>query len=184
MCLPTDYHSVNSLALQDCDCNSSETAYMCTICACLFYVGHVRVYSSLEAVGWRWIRWYVIMVITGLFCMFVFYKITLASLYTYLSVYCYTRLPTYHDGCFHRPTHDNMQRSQRKRWKEIQNADGNKTDQTPSRPHPCTKRLEQQYLLYTMNQQPQNHCIKTANTTRGGYLNAIYWPILCLSLCI
>ena len=34
------------------------------VCACLFYVGHVRVYSSLEAVGWCW---YVIMVITGLF---------------------------------------------------------------------------------------------------------------------
>ena len=23
------------------------------VCACLFYVGHVRVYFSLEAVGWR-----------------------------------------------------------------------------------------------------------------------------------
>ena len=49
----TDYHSVNSLALEDCDCNSSEIAYIGTLCACLFYVGHVRVYSSLEAVGWR-----------------------------------------------------------------------------------------------------------------------------------
>ena len=32
---------------------SSEIAYMGTLCACLFYVGHVRVYSSLEAVGSR-----------------------------------------------------------------------------------------------------------------------------------
>ena len=43
LCLHTDYHSVNSLALEDCDCNSSEIAYMGTLCACLFYVGHVRV---------------------------------------------------------------------------------------------------------------------------------------------
>ena len=47
LCLPTDYHSVNSLALEDLDCNSSEIAYMCTLCACLFYVGHVRVYRRL-----------------------------------------------------------------------------------------------------------------------------------------
>ena len=42
-------------------------------------------------------------------------------------------------------TDDNLQK--RKRRKETQNTDGNKTDQTPSRPHPLTKRLEQQYLL-------------------------------------
>ena len=35
LCLPTDYHSVNSLALEDCDCNSSEIAYMYTLSACL-----------------------------------------------------------------------------------------------------------------------------------------------------
>ena len=27
LCLPTDYHCVNSLALEDCHCNSSEIAY-------------------------------------------------------------------------------------------------------------------------------------------------------------
>ena len=44
-------------------------------------------------------------------------------------------------------TDDNVQKRQRKRWKETQNTDGNKTDQTPSRFHPRTKRLEQQYLF-------------------------------------
>ena len=44
-------------------------------------------------------------------------------------------------------TDDNMQKTQRKIWKETQNTDGNKMDQTPYRPHPRTKRLEQQYLL-------------------------------------
>ena len=44
-------------------------------------------------------------------------------------------------------TDDNMKKRQGKRWKETQNTDGNKTDQTPSRHHPRTKRLEQQYLL-------------------------------------
>ena len=46
---------MNSLTLEDCDCNSSEIAYMIymgTLCACSFFVGHVRVYSSLETVGW------------------------------------------------------------------------------------------------------------------------------------
>ena len=58
---------------------------------------------------------------------------------------------TYHDGCFilytkkyasmirkgmpqitdQPTTDDNMQERQRKRWKETQNTDGNKTDQTP-----------------------------------------------------
>ena len=46
-----DYHSVNSLALEKCDCKSSEIADMGALCACSFYVGHVCVYSSLEAVG-------------------------------------------------------------------------------------------------------------------------------------
>ena len=53
LCLPTDYHSVKSLAMEDCDYNSSEIAYMGILCAFLFYVGHVYVYSSLEPVGWR-----------------------------------------------------------------------------------------------------------------------------------
>ena len=44
-------------------------------------------------------------------------------------------------------TDDNVQKRQRKRWKETQNTDDNKTDQTPSRPHSRTKRLEQLYLL-------------------------------------
>ena len=44
-------------------------------------------------------------------------------------------------------TDDNVQKRQRKRLKETQNTERNKTDQTPSQPHPCTKRLEQQYLL-------------------------------------
>ena len=34
------------------------------------------------------------------------------------------------------------------------------------------------------NQQQLNHLIKTANTTRGEYLNSFYWPILHLSVCI
>ena len=65
---------MKSLALENCDCNSSEIAYMGTfvpVFACSFYVGHVCVYSSLEVVGWRC---YVIMVITGHFSMFVFTK--------------------------------------------------------------------------------------------------------------
>ena len=52
-CLPRDYHCVDSLALEDCDCNSSEISYTSVLCACLFCVGNIRVYSSLEAVGWR-----------------------------------------------------------------------------------------------------------------------------------
>ena len=48
---------------------------------------------------------------------------------------------------YQRTTDDNVQKKLRKRRKETQNTDGNKTDQTPSRPHPGTKRLEQQYLL-------------------------------------
>ena len=47
LCLPTDYHCVNSWALEDYDYNSSEIAYMGTLCACLFCVGHVRVYILL-----------------------------------------------------------------------------------------------------------------------------------------
>ena len=47
-----------------------------------------------------------------------------------------------------RPTTDDyVQKRQRKRLKETQNTERNKTDQTPSRPHPRTKRVEQQYLL-------------------------------------
>ena len=53
LCLPRDYHCVDSLALEDCDCNSSEISYTSVLCACLFCVGNIRVYSSLEAVGWR-----------------------------------------------------------------------------------------------------------------------------------
>ena len=44
-------------------------------------------------------------------------------------------------------TYDNVQKRQRKRLKETQNTERNKTDQTPSRPQNSTKRLEQQYLL-------------------------------------
>ena len=44
-------------------------------------------------------------------------------------------------------TDDNVQKRQIKRRKETQNKDSNKTDQTPSRPHPRTKRFEQQNLL-------------------------------------
>ena len=47
----------------------------------------------------------------------------------------------------HRPTHDLRQRADETEKKTERNTDGNKTDQTPSRPHPRTKRLEQQYLL-------------------------------------
>ena len=65
-------------------------------------------------------------------------------------------------------TDDNVQKRQGKRLKETQNTELNKTGQTPSRPQPRTKRLEQQYLLKTMNQQQENHRIKTANTTRVG----------------
>ena len=42
---------MNSLAHEDCDCNSSEIAHMGThvpVCVCSFDVGHVRVYSSLK----------------------------------------------------------------------------------------------------------------------------------------
>ena len=35
-----------------------------------------------------------------------------------------------------------------------------------------------------MKQKQQNHRIKTANITRGGYLNSFYCPILRLSVCI
>ena len=44
-------------------------------------------------------------------------------------------------------TDDNVQKRQRKRLNDTQNTERNKTDQTPSRPQPRTKRLEQQYLL-------------------------------------
>ena len=36
-------------------------------------------------------------------------------------------------------TDDNVQKRQRKRLKETQNTERNKTDQTPSRPHPAQK---------------------------------------------
>ena len=79
---------MKSLALENCDCNSSEIAYMGTfvpVFACSFYVGHVFEYSSLGGrrlalihdYGNNWSFLYV-----------CFYKITIASLYTYLSVYC------------------------------------------------------------------------------------------------
>ena len=46
----------------------------------------------------------------------------------------------------HRPTHNRRQCAEEtERRKETQNTDGNKTDPTPSQPHTCTKRLEQQY---------------------------------------
>ena len=38
-------------------------------------------------------------------------------------------------------TDDNVQKRQRKRWKETQNTDSNKTDQTPSRPLPPHKTI-------------------------------------------
>ena len=45
------------------------------------------------------------------------------------------------------PKTDNVQKGQSIRLKETQNTERNKTDQTPSRPQPRTKLLEQQYLL-------------------------------------
>ena len=38
LCLPTDYHCVNSLALEDCHCNTSEIAYMGTLLCLVLFV--------------------------------------------------------------------------------------------------------------------------------------------------
>ena len=66
-------------------------------------------------------------------------------------------------------TEDTMQKRQRKKQKETQNTDGNKTANTlPT--SPLHKMIEATIFILTMNQQQHNHCIKTANTTRGGYL--------------
>ena len=44
-------------------------------------------------------------------------------------------------------TDDKVQNRQRKRREETENTDSHLMDQTHSRTHPRTKRLEQQYLL-------------------------------------
>ena len=124
------------------------------VCACSFYVGHVRLFFS-------WGRRLALIRKNWCFLYVYFYKTTLASLYTYRSVYCKTRLPNLPRWVLYliykkyasmirkempqitdQPmTDDNVQKRQRKRRKETQNTDGNKTDQTPSLPHPPHKMI-------------------------------------------
>ena len=82
-------------------------------------------------------------------------------------------------------TNNNVQKRQRKRQKETQNTDGNKTD-----PHPAQNDLSNNIYYKTLNQHQQNHRIRTANTTRGGYIYAFtgqffaYQSVFSLCTCI